>query len=158
MRTQRPNRQHAPRAKEREQEKIYVRDVMTKNASFVEPDASVRDAAKKLSQLNVGSLPVCNEGRLIGMITDRDIVVRVVAEDQNPTVAVGDAMSGDVIWAYEDEDINTLVKRMEENGIRRVPVISKEKELVGIVALADLARSAASDSLKAKGLEGVSGG
>lgn len=156
MKTQRPNQQHAPRGKEREQQKMYVRDVMTTNASFVEPNESVKDVAKKLAQLNVGSLPVCAKGRLVGMITDRDIVVRVVAEDQSLAVAAGDAMSSHVIWAHEDDDLSTLVKRMEEHGIRRVPVVNGDKELIGIVALADLARSDASASLKAKGLEGVS--
>jgi CBS domain-containing protein len=157
MKTQRPNQEHAPRSKEREQKKIYARDVMTKNATCVEPGERVVDAAKKLSQLDVGSLPVCDGGRLVGIITDRDIVVRVLAEDQNVTEAVvEDAMSDDVVSVYEDDDINTLVKRMEEHEVRRMPVINRDSELVGIVALADLANSNASPALKAKGLQGVS--
>lgn len=156
MKTQRPNRQHAPRAKEREQKKMCARDVMTKNASFVEPSDSVRDVAKKLTQLDVGSMPVCENGRIVGMITDRDIVVRIVAADQNVEGAVGEAMTPDVIWAYEDDDLTTLVKRMEDNEVRRVPVVNREEQLVGIVALADLAHSDASAGLKVKGLQGVS--
>lgn len=156
MKTQRPNQQHAARGKEPEQKKMSVRDLMTTNVSCADPGDSVRDVAKKLSQLDVGSLPVCEDGRLVGIITDRDIVVRVLAEDQSVAAAVGDAMSAEVIWAYEDEDVTTLVKRMQDNEVRRVPVVNRQKELVGIVALADLARSPASPSLKAKGLEGVS--
>jgi len=156
MKTQRPNQQHAPRGKEREQKKAFVRDVMTTNVSVAEPSESVRDVARKLKQLDVGSLPVCESGRLVGMITDRDLVVRVLAEDQDAAGAVGDAMSSDVVWAYEDDDVATLVKRMQESEVRRVPVVNRDKELVGIVTLADLARSNASPALKAKGLEGVS--
>jgi CBS domain-containing protein len=157
MKTQRPNQEHAPRSKEREQKKMFARDVMTKNATFVAPSESVVDAAKKLSQLDVGSLPVCDGGRLVGMITDRDIVVRVLAEDQSVTeAAVGDVMSADVVSAYEDDDITTIVKRMQDHEVRRVPVVNHDNQLVGIVALADLANSNASAALKAKGLQGVS--
>jgi CBS domain-containing protein len=156
MKTNRPNEQHAPRAKEREQKKIYARDVMTKNASFVAPSDTVRDVAKKLSQLDVGAMPVCENGRLVGMVTDRDIVVRIVAADHNVEGAVAEAMTPNVIWAYEDDDLTTLVKRMEQNEVRRVPIVNRDEQLVGIVALADLARSDASAALKTKGLQGVS--
>jgi CBS domain-containing protein len=156
MKTQRPNQQHAPRAKEREQQKIYVRDFMTENVSFVQPSETVRDVAKRLTQLDVGSLPVCDEGRLVGMITDRDIVVRVVAEDRNVSAAVGDIMTADVVSAHDTDDVASVVKRMQEYEVRRIPVVNDDNELVGIVALADLARSNASAGLKAKGLEGVS--
>src|SRR5262245_13060661 len=131
MKTQRPNQQHAARSKQPEQKKVHVRDVMSTNVNVVEPSDSVQDAAKKLSQFAVGSLPVCEDRRLVGMITDRDIVVRVVAEDRSIAVAVGDAMSTDVISAYEDDDITTLIKRMRENEVRRVPVVNRDNEIVG---------------------------
>ena len=156
MKTQRPNQQHAARGKEPEQKKIYVRDFMTENVAFVEPSESVRDVAKRLTQLDVGSLPVCEDGRLVGMITDRDIVVRVLAEDQSIAAAVGDFMTADVVSAHDSDDVGVVVRRMQEYEIRRIPVINDDNELIGIVALADLARSNASAGLKAKGLEGVS--
>lgn len=156
MRTQRPNQQHAPRGKEREQKKLFARDVMTPHVGFIEPGATIREAARKLSELDVGSLPVCDAGRLVGMITDRDIVVRVVANDQSRDGAVSDVMSPDVLWAYDDEDLPSLVERMRRREVRRVPVVDREEKLVGIIALADLANSDAPDRLKAKGLEGVS--
>lgn len=156
MRTQRPNQQHAPRGKEPEQKKMRVRDVMTENVISVAPSESVREAAIKLSLLDVGSLPVCDRGKLVGMITDRDIALRVVGEGEQSTLAVSDAMTETVIWAYEDDDIQTLVKCMEQREIRRVPVLDHEEKLVGIVALADLAWSDAPPMLKTKSLRGVS--
>lgn len=156
MKTTRPNQQHAPRSKEREQEKMFARDVMTDTVAFVEPSDSVRDVAKKLSQFDVGSLPVCEDGRLVGMITDRDIVVRVLAEDQSVAAAVGDVMTESVVCVYEDDEITTVVKRMHEFEIRRIPVVDHDQALVGIVALADIAHSDASATLKAKSLQGVS--
>jgi CBS domain-containing protein len=156
MKTQRPNQQHAARGKEPERKKLHVRDVMSTNLNLVEPSDSVQDAAKKLRQFDVGSLPVCEGRRLVGIITDRDIVLRVLAEDRSVTTAVADAMSSDVIFAHEDDDITTLVKHMQDNEVRRVPVVNRHDESVGIVALADLARSNASDSLKVKGLQSVS--
>jgi len=156
MKTKRPNQEHAPRGKAREQKKLFARDVMSTNVTSAEPSESVRDVAKKLSQLDVGALPVCEGGRLVGMITDRDIVVRVLAEDQSVAAAVGDAMTSDVVSVYEDDDIQTLVKFMQDHEVRRVPVVNRNQELVGIVSLADLANSDASASLKAKGLQGVS--
>lgn len=156
MKTKRPNQEHAPRAKEREQKKLCARDVMSRNVTYADPSESVRDVAKKLAQLDVGSLPVCEDGRLVGMITDRDIVVRVLAEDQSVAAAVGDTMTADVVSVYEDDDLQTLVKFMQDHEVRRVPVVTRNQELVGIVSLADLANSDASASLKAKGLQGVS--
>lgn len=156
MKTTRPNQQHAPRAKEREQKKMYARDVMSDNVAFVAPSESVRDVAKKLSRFDVGSLPVCEDGRLVGMITDRDIVIRVLAEDQSVAAAVGDVMTEAVVSAYDDDDVTSIIKRMNEFEVRRIPVVNRDQELVGIIALADIAQSNVSATLKAKSLEGVS--
>lgn len=156
MKTQRPNQQHAPRAKEREQKKLHVRDFMTETVAFAEPSESVRDVAKRLSQFDVGALPVCEDGRLVGMITDRDLVVRVLAEDRSVSTAISDFMSADVISAHDSDDVGTVVRHMQKYEVRRIPVINDDNELIGIVALADLANSSASAGLKAKGLQGVS--
>lgn len=156
MKTQRPNQQHAARGTEPEQKRLQVRDVMSTNVIFTEPSESVLEVAKKLSQLDVGSLPVCDGGQLVGMITDRDIVVRVLAEERSMDAAVGDAMTSHVVWAYDDDEIGVIVESMQDAGVRRIPVVNRKKQLVGIVSLADVARSDASASLKAKGVAGVS--
>lgn|GEM_PF-2674218 len=126
------------------------------SAHFAEPGETVLDVAKRLSQLGVGALPVCEDGCLVGMITDRDIVVRVLAEEQALDGPVADVMTDDVAYAHQDDDLATLVETMQEKEVRRVPVVDGDSKLVGIVALADLARSNAPASLKVQGLEGVS--
>ncbi len=156
MKTKQYSEQHAAQDDGQVKRKVRARDLMTTDVNFVKPTESVLDVAKKLSEFDVGALPVCQDGRIVGMITDRDIVVRILAEEQSIDGAVRDAMSEQVICAYDDDDIATLVQAMQENEVRRIPVINHDEELVGIVALADLARSNVSADLKVRGLAGVS--
>ncbi|KVL28322.1 hypothetical protein WS97_26915 [Burkholderia territorii] len=119
-----------------------VSEVMTRDAATVGPTQSLRDAAKLMRDLNVGALPVCDGTRLIGMLTDRDIVVRAVSQGVRPDERIEGVVSGPADWCYEDDDISAVRKKMEDLQIRRVPVVDREKRLVGIVALGDLATSA----------------
>ena len=135
---------------------MCVRDVMTTDVESVLPTESVRDVARKLGQLDIGSLPVCEEGQLLGIVTDRDIALRVVADGRSPSVCVADVMTETLVWAYDDDEIQALAKKMRDKAIRRVPVIDRKKNLVGIVSLADLALSDASNQIKAATLQGVS--
>ena len=101
---------------------------------------------------NIGALPVSENGRLVGMVTDRDIVVRAVAEERSPgDTSVSEVMSEGVCYCYEDGDIDQAAGVMADHQVRRLPVINREKQLVGFIALADLGRSqdnAAQDALR----------
>ncbi len=117
-----------------------LKDVMTPGVEVVHPNATVAEAAEKMKALNVGVIPVCDGDRLVGMLTDRDIVVRMVAEQRDPKrTTVGDAMTPDVTYCFEDEDVRKAGMLMAEKQIRRLVVLNRDKRLVGIVSLGDLA-------------------
>ena len=117
-----------------------LRDIMTRNVEIIAPKATVQEAAKKMKDLNVGALPVCDGDKLTGMLTDRDLVMRILAEGRNPkTVTVSDAISTDVVFCFEDDSVEKASQLMAQHQIRRLPVMSSTKRLVGIVTLGDLA-------------------
>src|SRR5688572_411978 len=119
---------------------MILKDIMTRDVEVIPPNASLKEAADKMDALNVGPLPVCDGDRLVGVITDRDIVVRATAAALDPRVAtVRDAMTDDVIYAFEDQDVREAARLMEEKQIRRLIVLSRDKRLVGIVSLGDIA-------------------
>lgn len=120
---------------------MQVKFIMTLTVECVGPETSLQEAAQRMRSLDVGPLPVCSDdGRLAGMITDRDIVVRSTAEGLDPQVAlVKDVMSEAVIYCFEDQDVDEAVRLMEDHRIRRLPVLDRERRLVGIVSLGDLA-------------------
>jgi CBS domain-containing protein len=117
-----------------------VRNVMTQNPTSCNPSASVVDAAKVMASEDVGSVPVVKDGRLAGVVTDRDIVVRVLAEGRDPnSTTVGEIASSDLETVSPDDDLNTALRKMASSKVRRLPVVDGD-ELVGIVAQADVAR------------------
>ena len=116
-----------------------VSEVMTSDVKVVRPDESVQKAAAIMSEEDIGALPVCDGTRLKGMITDRDIAVRAVASGRGVDTPVREVMTEAVIWCTEDADIQDLLKRMGAEQIRRIPVLDANRNLVGIVALGDLA-------------------
>jgi len=119
---------------------MKVSEVMTREVEVISPDASLREAARKMDDLNVGVLPVCDGQRLVGMLTDRDITVRATSIGESPDVTrVDEVMSEEVWWCYEDDDVEDVARRMGEKQIRRMPVIDHNRMLVGIVSLGDLA-------------------
>ncbi|WP_439651678.1 CBS domain-containing protein [Microvirga puerhi] len=119
---------------------MKISDVMTRNVRVIAPDRTIRDAARLMDEMNVGSLPVCDGRRLKGIITDRDITVRATAAGLAPENAlVRDVMSDNVWWCFDDDDVDHIVELMSDHQIRRLPVIDHAKHLVGIVALGDLA-------------------
>jgi len=134
-----------------------VREVMTRSVETIAPDATVADVARRMRDLDVGSLPVCDGKRLIGMVTDRDLSVRASAEGKDPnSTRVRDVMSPDVTWVFEDEPAEMAASVMRRRQIRRLPVLDREDRLVGVVALGDLATDLGSDSLKGQTLEDIS--
>jgi CBS domain-containing protein len=119
---------------------MQLKDVMTREVAVVPPDATLEHAAARMRDLNVGSLPVCDGERLLGMVTDRDITVRSTAAGRDPgTVPVREAMTDDVVYGFEDQDVQEAARVMEERQIRRLVVLNQEKQLVGIVSVDDLA-------------------
>src|SRR5438093_1051691 len=119
---------------------MQLKDIMTRDVEVIHPEATVQEAAEKMQKLDVGPLPVCDGKRLVGILTDRDITVRSVARGDNPMLAkVGKAMTPDIIFCYEDDDVQKAAQVMKDKQIRRLPVLNRNKELVGIVSLGDLA-------------------
>ena len=117
-----------------------VQDLMTPDPATIAPDASVREAAQLMMQNDVGPLPVVEGGKLVGIVTDRDLVVRVLADGRDPdSTQVKDACSEDLIAVSPEDGLERALQLIAENQIRRVPVVEDER-LVGIVAQADLAR------------------
>ncbi|MEW6271576.1 MAG: CBS domain-containing protein [Thermodesulfobacteriota bacterium] len=119
---------------------MQVRELMTADVDVVRPDDTIRDAAMRMRSLDVGAIPVCDGERLAGMLTDRDITIRAVAESRDPAgTPVRDVMTPDIVFVLEDQDIDEAARLMEERQVRRLPVLNSQKRLVGIVSLGDLA-------------------
>lgn len=117
-----------------------VKEAMANRVKLAHPQDTVADAAATMKEFNVGMLPVAEGDKLVGAVTDRDIVVRGVAEDMNPTeTRVGDVMTHDVDVCYEDQGIDELAQTMKQNQVRRVIVVNREDQLAGVVSLGDLA-------------------
>jgi CBS domain-containing protein len=136
---------------------MLIKDIMSKNVEVIAPQVTLQEAAQRMKDLNVGSLPVCESGRLAGMLTDRDITVVATATGLNPSEAVaGDVMSPDVFYCYDDQPVETAATLMEEKQVRRLAVVDREKHLVGIVSLGDVAQKAQDTILSGQVLEKVS--
>ena len=134
-----------------------VREVMTRGVEVIGPDASLAEAARKMRDLNVGSLPVVDGERLLGVVTDRDLSVRATAEGKDPNATkIRQVMSPEVTWVFEDEPADMAASMMRQRQIRRLPVLDRNDKLVGIVALADLATDLGDDRLKGETLEQIS--
>ena len=120
---------------------MQVIEVMTRDVLIVNPDQSIGEAAKLMADNDCGSLPVGESDRLVGMITDRDIVVRGLAKGKDGSAKVRDVMSEEVKYCYEEDDVDEVARNMGELQVRRLPVVNKDKRLVGIVALGDIANT-----------------
>jgi CBS domain-containing protein len=118
---------------------MKVSDAMSRDPCLVRPRQSIAEAASLMAERDIGALPVGDNDRLVGMITDRDIAIRAIAVGRGPDTAVQDVMSGDVQYCFEDEDLEHVAKNMADIQVRRLPVVNRDKRLVGIVSLSDLA-------------------
>ena len=118
---------------------MKVQEAMTRDVRIASPDERIQDVARRMVEDDIGFLPVGDQDRLVGTITDRDIVVRVVAEGRDGDARVRDAMTRDVKYCFEDEDMDHVVSNMGDIQVRRLPVVSREKRLVGVITLADAA-------------------
>jgi CBS domain-containing protein len=118
---------------------MQIRDIMSHGVEVIPPHARVQEAAAKMKELDIGSVPVCDGRKMVGVITDRDIAIRLVAAGLDPSAKVSDIMTTDVTYCFEDQDVEEAATLMEVNQIRRLPVVNRDKHLVGIVSLGDLA-------------------
>ncbi len=136
---------------------MKLRDVMSRDVEVVEPEATLTDAAKKMQQLNVGILPVCDGDTLLGVVTDRNITVRAVGTEQDPTrTTVQQIMTQQLVYCFEDQDIRDAARLMEDKQLRRLVILNRDKQLAGIVSLGDLATKAANERLAGQVLERIS--
>jgi len=136
---------------------MRVSEVMTRTPECIAPTATVHDAAGRMKKLDVGSLPVCDNDRLVGLITDRDIALRSVASGRDPrTDPVRDVMTAGIIYCFEDQDASEAAQLMSEKQIRRLPVLDRDKRLVGIVSLGDLATEARDEKVAGDALKEIS--
>ncbi|NKE68169.1 CBS domain-containing protein [Ramlibacter sp. RBP-2] len=123
-----------------------VADVMTRGVRTMAPSDTVVRAAQAMDELNVGVIPVCDGQKLVGMVTDRDIVVRGLAQAQDPkTLKLADVMSTNVRCAREDDDVDQVLSEMADTQIRRMPVVDGQQQLVGIITLGDIAAKGVED-------------
>jgi CBS domain-containing protein len=125
---------------------MKVQEAMSTNVKLAKPNQSIRDAAKIMADIDAGVLPVGDGDRLVGMITDRDIAVRAVARGLGPETPVREVMSAEVKYCFGDEDVDDVAGNMGEIKVRRLPVLDRNKRLVGIVSLGDIAMTDGPDS------------
>jgi CBS domain-containing protein len=120
---------------------MRVKDCMTNDVRIAQPDQTLQEAAQVMARLDAGVMPVGENDRLVGMITDRDIAVRGVAEGKGPDARVREVMSTDVKYCFDDEEVDDVLHKMGEQQVRRLPVLNRDKRLIGIVSIGDLART-----------------
>ena len=129
---------------------MRVSEAMTREVRVATPGQSIRDVAKIMAEIDAGAMPVGENDRLVGMITDRDIAIRAVAQGKGPDTPVRDVMTTEkVLYCYEDEELDHVAKNMGSEQVRRLPVVNRDKRLVGIVSLGDVAQTEARSASKA---------
>lgn len=135
---------------------MQVSQIMSTSVEVIPSEATIQDAAERMRERGIGSLPVRDGSRLLGMITDRDIAIRAVAQNRDGSTPVREAMTPGVVFCYSDDDVRRVAEIMEDKQIRRLPVLSREKQLLGIVSLGDIAVRVADLMLSGEALERVS--
>lgn len=136
---------------------MKIAECMTRNVKMVRPETTIKDAAKMMTDNDVGSLPVSDGDRLVGMVTDRDIVTRAVCKGRGSDTPVREVMTNEVKYCFDDQDIGEIASNMADIQLHRLPVVNRDKRLVGIIALADVA-VAANDQTAGQAISGISQG
>jgi len=135
---------------------MKVREAMTRDVRLVKPEQPISEAAKLMADLDIGALPVEENDRLVGMITDRDIAVRAVAAGRGADTPIGEVMTREVKYCYEDQTVDEVTQNMGELRVRRLPVLNRDKRLVGILSLGDLAIDESARDEAGEALGGIS--
>jgi CBS domain-containing protein len=125
---------------------MKVREAMTMNGRMASPSQTIREAAQGMLDIDAGVLPVGENDKLVGMITDRDIAVRGIAKSKGPDASVRDVMTSDVKYCFDDQDVEEITRNMDDLQVRRLPVVNREKRLVGILSLGDIAQTSRQDT------------
>lgn len=125
---------------------MKVTNAMSRDVKMTNPSQSIRDAARIMADIDAGSLPVAENDRLVGMLTDRDIAVRAVAQGKSADTPVREIMTREVLYCFEDEDLDDVSSNMAKVKVRRMPVVNRDKRLVGIISFGDLARHEDADT------------
>jgi CBS domain-containing protein len=120
---------------------MKVSKIMTRDVRLLNPNNTIREAASLMAEINAGALPVSENDRLVGMITDRDIVIRGVAQGKTADTKVADVMSKEMLYCFDTDELDEVARNMGKAQVRRLPVVTRDKRLVGIVSLGDLARN-----------------
>jgi CBS domain-containing protein len=121
---------------------MNVSEIMSRKVEIISPETPIRDAAQKMKAYDVGFLPVGDNDRLVGTVTDRDMVIRVIAEGKDAEYCkTRDVMTSDVFWCYEDQTVDEVADYMAEKEVRRVLILNRAKRLVGVVSIGDLAKT-----------------
>jgi len=129
---------------------MKVQEIMTTNVECVAPDTAVNELASKMKTLDVGFIAICENDRLVGTVTDRDIVIRGIASGKNiSALKAKDVMTKDIFWCFEDLDVKEVAKQMSEKEVRRMLILNKDKRLVGVVSIGDIAKVEEKESGKA---------
>ena len=137
---------------------MKVKETMSTNVRLARPDQTIREAAQAMAEVDSGVLPVGENDRLVGMITDRDIAVRGIAKGKGPDTSVRDVMTDHVDYCFEDQEVDEVTKNMADTKVRRLPVLNRDKRLVGIISLGDIAQSGEGRTDKALGKISKPGG
>lgn len=135
---------------------MLVSELMTRDVRIAAPDQTIQAVAQTMASIDAGFMPVGDNDRLVGTLTDRDIAVRAVAKGKGPETLVRDVMTTDVKYCFEDEDVAAVADNMGDIQVRRLPVLSREKRLVGVLSLGDIAVSDAADKAAEDALTGIS--
>ena len=133
-----------------------IKELMSRDVQVISPNATIQEAAQHMLKGNFGMLPVGENDRMIGSISDRDIAIRAVASGKDTDTKVREIMSEGIHWAYEDDSVTDVAKRMSEHQIRRLPIVNADKRLVGIVALGDFAVDSADIAVAGEVLADIS--
>jgi len=119
---------------------MQIKDVMTPQCEWIAPDASLEEAAKIMQDKDIGFIPVGENDKLIGAVTDRDIVTRAVAKGANGSTQVRDVMTSQIKYCYDDQAVDSICQNMSDIKVRRLPVVNRDKRLVGVVSLGDVSQ------------------
>jgi CBS domain-containing protein len=135
---------------------MKISETMTRDVQLAAPTQTIMEAAQMMADLDVGALPVAEDDRLVGMVTDRDIVLRALARGRGPETPIREVMSAEILYCFDDEAIEDVALNMGDIQVRRLPVLNRDKRLVGIVSIADIACDGESRMHSGQALEAIS--
>ncbi|MFN8441400.1 MAG: CBS domain-containing protein [Caldilineaceae bacterium] len=136
---------------------MLIKELMTRDVDVIDPDATLQEAARQMKAIDVGSLPVCDGNKIQGIITDRDIAIRAVADGDDPTLTkVKEVMTSNLYYCFEDQPVQEAAGTMQHYQVRRLPIVNRDRELVGMVTLGDIALYTDNQKLSGTTLEMVS--